>query len=83
VYLVKDCKNMAHQSKLDKKSQTYMSWLHNRHVNLFIDTDPPHGIFMRVSSVYMSYDKHLHISFRYLLYLNLWEQLFSFINERK
>jgi hypothetical protein len=25
VYLVKDCKNMAHQSKLDKKSQTSMS----------------------------------------------------------
>jgi len=37
---------------------------------------------MQVSLVYMSYDKHLHISFKYPLDLSLYEQLLPFIKER-
>ena len=39
-------------------------------------------IHMPVSLVYMPSDKNLHISYKYLLYLNLWEQLFPFIKKR-
>ena len=34
----------------------------------------PYRIFLRVGSLHMSSDKHLYINFKYLSYLNLWEE---------
>jgi hypothetical protein len=38
---------------------------------------------MRVSLVYMSYDKHIYINSRYPIYLSLEEQLLSFIKKKE
>jgi hypothetical protein len=48
-----------------------MSTILNHMVDILSDLKMLYEILKRISSVYMSYDKYLHISFRYPLYLNL------------